>query len=125
MKKLTILAVCTALFGCSTSSETHLSQQALLKRISNKQAPVLIDVRSSAEYNSGHIQGALHIPFWSAFSPDELKKYSDDERLVLYCEHGPRAGLAKAALKLSGFENIVYLEGHISAWKKAKLPIEK
>ena len=75
MKTLSILAICTTLFGCGTSSETHLSQQTLLDRINHKQAPVLIDVRSSGEYHSGHIQGALHIPFWSAFSPDELKQY--------------------------------------------------
>jgi rhodanese-related sulfurtransferase len=43
---------------------------------------------------------------------------------VLYCAHGPRAGIAKFALKLSGFDNIVYLEGHMSAWKAAKLPVE-
>jgi rhodanese-related sulfurtransferase len=42
----------------------------------------------------------------------------------MYCEHGPRAGIAKLALSLSGFENISYLDGHMTAWRKSGLPIE-
>ena len=68
--------------------------------------------------------GAKHISFWKAFSTDELDDYSPDELLVLYCEHGPRAGIAKFAFSLSGFNNMVYLDGHMTAWKVARLPVE-
>ena len=101
-----------------------MTQTELLSAIEANQAPVIIDVRSQAEYDSGHVPGAIHVPFWWAYSPDELARVGGSELLVLYCAHGPRAGIAKFALKLSGFDNIVYLKGHMSAWKDAKLPME-
>ncbi len=87
-------------------------------------APLIIDVRSEAEYRAGHVPKAVHIPFWAAFATDRLDGYPPSELLVLYCEHGPRASIAKMALYFAGFENMLYLQGHMSSWKDAHLPIE-
>ncbi|MFW5444056.1 MAG: rhodanese-like domain-containing protein, partial [Methylococcaceae bacterium] len=86
---------------------------------------IIIDVRSSSEYQTSHVPGALHIPFWTAFTTDKLDSLKKTDPVILYCEHGPRAGIAKLAISLSGFENISYLAGHMTAWKKAGLPVEK
>jgi rhodanese-related sulfurtransferase len=119
-----LVLVINFISGCSTSAKTHMTQTELLKAIEAEQAPIIIDVRSQTEYDSGHVPGAIHVPFWKAYTPDALARTGGDELLVLYCAHGPRAGIAQFALKLSGFDNIVYLEGHMSAWKAAKLPVE-
>ena len=37
----------------------------------------------------------------------------------------PRAGIGKAALSLEGFTQIRYLQGHMSGWYKAELPVER
>ncbi len=114
------------LAACSSSGDTtHITQDQLLARIKQRQAPVIIDVRSAAEYNSGHVPGAIHIPFWSGFTTDELDKYPQSELLVIYCAHGPRAGIAKMAFALSGFDNLRYLQGHMIAWQEAHLPVQK
>ena len=102
-----------------------MQQQELLAQISSGTAPVIIDVRSGSEYKSGHVAGALHIPFWSAFTSDKLKGQDKSKPILLYCEHGPRAGIAKLALMLSGFSKIDYLDGHMSGWKKSGLPVER
>jgi rhodanese-related sulfurtransferase len=119
------LALLILLSACSATGTTHMQQQTLLKLIETRQAPVIIDVRTQGEFDAGHVPGALHIPFWAAFSPDQLQQTDADQQLVLYCQHGPRAGLAKLALKMSGYHNIVYLQGHMSAWQEAKLPTRK
>ena len=111
------------LSACGSTAKTHMQQKQLLSLIEAKQAPLIIDVRSQSEYETGHLPGAIYIPFWAAFSPTELEKADPSTQLVLYCQHGPRAGIAKLALSLSGFENIVYLEGHMSAWQQANLPV--
>jgi len=49
---------------------------------------------------------------------------SHSESIVIYCENGPRAKLAKLALRMVGFTQVVYLTGHMSSWRKAGLPIE-
>ncbi len=102
-----------------------MQQNELLLQIEKNHPPIIIDVRSSFEYKSGHIQGAIHIPFWTVFFTDKLTNVDKTKTMVLYCEHGPRAGLAKLALSCLGFKNTHYLRGHMLAWKRSKLPIEK
>lgn len=95
-----------------------------MQLLSDNKAPIIIDVRSQGEYDAGHVPGALHIPFWSAYKPQRLTGVDPNELLVVYCQHGPRAGIAKLALSLTGFENIVYLQGHMRAWQQANLPTQ-
>ena len=113
------------IIGCSSTEKTHISQTELLQLIESGKAPVIIDVRSDYEFKTSHVPDAKYISFWKAFSTDDLDDYPPDELLVLYCEHGPRAGIAKFAFSLSGFDNMVYLEGHMKAWKAAGLPVEE
>jgi len=109
--------------ACSNDAKTHITQSALLQQMQESSPPVIIDVRSEYEYQAGHIPAALHIPFWDTFFTEQLQSYSTAQSFVLYCEHGPRAGIAKWGLSMQGFENIRYLQGHMSAWRKAGLPI--
>lgn len=110
--------------GCSATDNTHIAQADLMRLLETGHAPVIIDVRSESEYRTGHVPEAIHIPFWSALTTDRLEAYPASELLVLYCEHGPRAGFAKMAFYVAGFENIRYLQGHMRSWKDAQLPIE-
>ncbi len=102
-----------------------MQQQQLLALIQQDKAPVIVDVRSGVEFTSGHVPGALHVPFWSVLTTDKLNTVDKSQPLVIYCEHGPRAGIAKFGLWLIGFEHIDYLAGHMTAWKKAGLPMVK
>jgi rhodanese-related sulfurtransferase len=124
-RALLIMIINLFLFACTSTGEGYMQQDELLAQIQKGQAPLIIDVRSSNEYQTSHVPGAIHIPFWTAFTTDKLDNYKKTEPVVLYCEHGPRAGIAKLAISLSGFENISYLAGHMTAWKKAGLPVDK
>ncbi|MDH3972833.1 MAG: rhodanese-like domain-containing protein [Deltaproteobacteria bacterium] len=110
--------------GCSTA-KTHISQSELLSMMESDSAPAIVDVRSKMEYESGHIPKAIHVPFWLAYYLKKRIPTGPEEPILLYCEHGPRAGVAKFGLTLAGFKKIFYLEGHMTSWKKAKLPMEK
>ena len=104
---------------------THISATELEQLINQGTAPAIIDVRSSYEYRAGHIPGAIHIPFWSAlFRVDEINA-PKDKPVVVYCAHGPRAGLGKFALIRAGYTEVLYLDGHMTGWYKAGLPVEK
>ena len=121
MHALSLIFILSLLLGCTETKETHMQQQELLTQIKTPHAPVIIDVRSDSEFQSGHIGNALHIPFWQAFTTDKLDNFKKNQLLVLYCQHGPRAGVAKLAFRLAGFENIHYLQGHMAGWKKSGL----
>lgn len=124
--KLFFLSLITFLLqACSTSSDTHIKQTELLSLLQSKEKPMIVDVRSSLEYNAGHIPQAQHIPFWQSFTTDVLESQAKQNTIILYCEHGPRAGIAKFAYFLAGFKNIRYVEGHMTAWRSADLPMEQ
>ncbi len=113
------------LVSCTGNGSHHISQEALLTSIEKGTAPTIIDVRSQSEYESGHVPGAIHLPFYSLWTRQSEIGSLKKEQVVLYCEHGPRAGIAKFELWTAGFEKILYLEGHMSGWKERKLPMEK
>ncbi len=101
-----------------------MTQDQLLIEINNRTAPAIVDVRSDSEYQSGHVPEALHLPFYSLWSRHAEIKRKTDDPIILYCEHGPRAGIAKFALWMLGYTKLVYLEGHMSGWKERERPIE-
>ncbi|NOQ64956.1 MAG: rhodanese-like domain-containing protein [Methyloprofundus sp.] len=127
MKLFFVSLMAFFLQACSTSSETHIKQSELLSLLSSPEPvlPVIIDVRSNMEYTNGHIPHAQHIPFWRSFTTDVLDNTDKQENIILYCEHGPRAGIAKFAYYMAGYQNIRYVEGHMTAWRSAGLPIDK
>ena len=108
------------LAACSTTIERTQLQEKLLK----SPASLTIDVRSAEEYNAGHIPGALHIPFYSVVSGLESRAIPKDEPIVIYCEHGPRAGLAGIILYFHGYGKVSSLEGHMRGWREGGLPVE-
>lgn len=102
-----------------------MTGKELAEKIKKKQAPFVVDVRSAFEYTSGHIPGAVHIPFWAV--PVNVGRLPKDKKdlLVITCEHGPRAQLAKTLLGLIGYRNVEMLDGHMSVWRKASLPLTR
>jgi len=124
MRLIFLTLISLLLTGCSMTNETHIQRSELEALLQAHKAPLVVDVRSSMEYKAGHIPTALHIPFWQSFSSDLLNNAKKDQDLILYCEHGPRAGIAKFAYYLAGFKKIRYLEGHMTTWRSENRPME-
>jgi rhodanese-related sulfurtransferase len=80
----------------------------------------LLDVREDEEWQSGHIEGALHIPL--AEIPQRLGEIPTDGELVVVCRMGARSARAVAWLAQNGVD-AVNLDGGMSAWAEAGLPI--
>jgi rhodanese-related sulfurtransferase len=97
----------------------RITGQALLDRIESGHPPVILDVRSRAEFTTGHVPGARHIPFWRISPRIGDLAIPVDAELVVYCGHGPRAVMAARALRRYGFTHITYLDGHFSKWRSA------
>jgi hydroxyacylglutathione hydrolase len=102
-----------------------MKPQELLKRIKSKQPLSILDVRSGFEFRSGHISGAIHAPTWKILLKLAGIPSDRDSELVVTCEHGPRALLAKGLLGAFGYRNVTLLEGHMSAWRQAARPQDK
>ena len=97
----------------------------LAKKIKSKSAPVVLDVRSGFEFGVGHIPGAVHAPSWKILLRLAALPQDKETQVVVTCEHGPRAQLAKSLLGLRGYRNVDLLDGHMAGWRRAGLPMEK
>ena len=108
----------------SWSSAELITPQALVPQLGTPQAPLILDVRSEAEYQDGHIPGAINIPYREV--PNRVSEIAEftDREVVVYCEVGVRAGIAEAALEQAGFERIRHLEGDMRRWRQEDLPLE-
>ena len=77
--------------------------------------PLLLDVRTDAERQSGSLRGSLHIPIASLRTRmKELEQYRSRE-IVCYCASGSRSASAALLLKKNGF-NAANLRGGMAEW---------
>ena len=89
-----------------------------------KRGAKLIDVRSAREYaQSGHPKGARSVP------PDLIKKdqigLGRDAELLVICQSGHRSPRQAKRLAGMGYTNVSNVNGGLTAWKKAGLPVKK
>ena len=87
------------------------------------QGALLLDVRNQAEFDSGHILDARHVPQDQlASSTEALKKYRE-KVVIACCESGMRSGAAARVLRAQGFTKVVNLQGGLQAWRADNLPL--
>jgi rhodanese-related sulfurtransferase len=74
----------------------------------------VIDVRTTGEYQLGHIPGSINVPV------DELAakaaSWNKDGSYVVYCASGARSATAQETMKSMGFKNVADLTGGIATW---------
>jgi rhodanese-related sulfurtransferase len=116
-----VVVVCVLVAaGCAP----HIQRSELASQIEAGSAPPILDVRSQGEYDEAHVPGAVHVAFYSVLSRSDELPTQQGETLVVYCEHGPRAGLARVGLWMAGAGDVQFLDGHMTAWKADGLPVE-
>jgi rhodanese-related sulfurtransferase len=91
----------------------------LVRRLERQDAPVVVDVRTPAEYRAGHVPGAINIPFTEIGTRAVEIPSKAREELIVYCGHGPRAWIAAARLRRRGFRRVILLRGHWVRWRKS------
>jgi adenylyltransferase/sulfurtransferase len=98
----------------ATSAADDMSVSELKARMDAGNAPVIIDVRESSEYQICRIPGATLIPLGElAQRTDEL---DPSVEVVLQCKSGSRSARATALLRARGFSRARNLTGGVMAW---------
>ena len=121
-----LITLLAALIGVFVLTEQRKSGKTLttseLVRLMNNDEAVVIDVRSNAEFESGHIHGALSIPHQKLASRiAELEKYR--EKIIVVADKiGQHSGAAGKVLNTKEF-NVRRLGGGISEWQGSSLPL--
>lgn len=91
----------------------------------NHDDAVVVDVRPMADFNQGHIIGAINIP--SNGFANQLKQLERHKAkpIIVSCRSGAQSAQACATLRKAGFEKVHNLRGGILAWQSANLPVTR
>ena len=83
-------------------------------------APLLLDVRTRAEFDVSHLERATHVEPDAAPSAVRAPK---DRPIVTYCSVGYRSGAFAKKLGEAGFTNVANLDGSIFRWANEDRPV--
>ena len=78
-------------------------------------APLVIDVRTTKEWNKEHIEGAMHIPLGDLET--RAAEIPRDRMAATMCEAGYRSSLAASVLARAGVERLINVTGGMAAWR--------
>ena len=95
------------------------------KEATQRVNPILIDVRTQAEWNDGYIETAIHIPFDKISNMIEGVIKDKDQVIYLYCRSGNRSGQAEIALQSIGYVNAKNIGGIKEVGANMQLEIVK
>ena len=98
----------------------RITAQALAEQLAESPAPVVVDVRSEKEWQTGHLACSHNIPL--THLRERLAEVPQDRPVVVHCEGGYRSAIGTSLLAEAGRTNVSDLVGGIKAWMASKLP---
>ncbi|QJP34411.1 rhodanese-like domain-containing protein [Nonlabens sp. Ci31] len=96
------------MFGLFKNKKKEIIQKFL------KDGALLLDVRTSSEFNGSHIEGSKNIPV--QVIDQKLSSLDKEKPVIVYCAMGGRSNIAAAKLKSKGFK--VVNAGGIGSMRK-------
>ena len=87
-----------------------------------KDGALLVDVRSTGEFNSQHLTGAVNFPHDQIGELLPPRHPDKNQTLLLYCRSGRRSGIAENRLRELGYTNVFNLGSYSQAEKALTRP---
>ena len=107
----------------STSIDTTYKEAVMLspeefQKGASKSNAVLIDTRFPAEYEQGHIEGAINMNFFDPNFKAQLLEMNKNKKYYLYCKNDTNSEAAAEFLMKNDYPDVFVLEGGYEAWQK-------
>ncbi len=104
-------------------SKVRATPDLLATLMKSKNPPMVVDVRTDAEWNLANIDGSVHMPLITLL--DKVDSLPRDRELVILCASGNRSSTAASLLSQRGVTHVTDLAGGIEAWQKQHLPVKQ
>tara|TARA_B100000676_G_C17859305_1_gene722475 strand:+ start:489 stop:920 length:432 start_codon:yes stop_codon:yes gene_type:complete len=88
----------------------------------------VLDVRTPGEYETAHIDGAVHINIRGKGFEEGVAKLDQSKPYLIHCAAGTPGGRSRTAVKAlqaAGVKKIYHLNGGLNAWIKGNHPVKK
>ena len=99
----------TATLGMTTAQQLHAS-------VDRHTSPLIVDVRTTREWDAGHIAGAVHIPLGELTT--RATEIPRTRPVATICEAGYRSALAASVLARAGIDDVATVMGGMAAWRQ-------
>jgi len=86
---------------------------------------VILDVRTAAEFEGGHISSAINIDYYSPDFQSIVSKLDKNKQYVIYCAVGMRGAAATGIMVNLGFSEVQNITGGITRWIQDGYPTVK
>lgn len=86
---------------------------------------VILDVRTKAEFQDGHINGSVNLDYKDGAFKEKLSGLDTSATYIVYCRSGRRSSEAAEIMQEMGFTDIYHLEEGVLGWQKAGLPVTR
>ena len=121
MKKLIIfLLAVMMLTACAHDKEkdqgavyVNITAEEAKQIMDSEEGYIILDVREQDEYDTGHIPGAILIPYTQIEEKAAEMLPDKDQLILVYCRSGRRSKIAAEALAELGYTNIKEFGGII------------
>lgn len=97
-------------------TKVDLEPEAFADGIQNNPQAEIIDVRTSEEYDSGHLPGAININVMAPDFLEQIDNLDQSKAYYVYCRSGGRSARACMMMHEEGFREVHNLKGGILAW---------
>ena len=112
------------IFGSSLSGLSKIGPSEVT-RLMNHEKALLLDLRTTADFSSGHILNARNIPAAELEGRQkELQKHKKNP-VILCCNRDSDGIKAGRILKFAGYEKLYSLKGGLESWQNANLPVTR
>ena len=112
------LFILLILFSCGNVNQTYVKYISGSEFLEINDDFEIIDVRTKSEYESGFIESALNIDFFSDTFESDVLSLNKNSKIILYCRTNNRSTKTANLLKKNGFKDISVIEGGITDWVK-------
>lgn len=106
----------------STFQLQHLDAVAFAAEVATE-GVVVIDVRTPAEYATGHLRDAINVDVQGSDFAARLADLDVSTSYAVYCQSGHRSELALEKFAAAGFTHVVDLTGGVPAWTAQGYPL--
>ena len=85
----------------------------------------ILDIRTPGEFQSGHLQSAILIDFYSQTFVDRLRQLDKGKKFLIYCRTGNRSARSLEIFRKLQFQKVYHMANGISTWNYEGFPVVK